>query len=65
VTDERYESELTEAAGNSVEQGVNEAGAPTTRGDEDFKIKKSQAKVAAKKKTKKKRKAQKAARKRH
>ncbi|HET8690203.1 MAG TPA: preprotein translocase subunit SecA, partial [Candidatus Saccharimonadales bacterium] len=66
VTDERYESELTAAAGNSVEQGVNEAGAPTTRGDEAFKVKKAQVKAtAAKKKTKKKRKAAKAARKRH
>ncbi|HET7630616.1 MAG TPA: preprotein translocase subunit SecA, partial [Candidatus Saccharimonadales bacterium] len=66
VTDEKYESELTAAAGNSVEQGVNEAGAPTTRGDQDFKVKKSQAKAAAaKKKTKKKRKAARSARKRH
>lgn len=66
VTDEKYDSQLTQAAGNSVEQGVNEAGAPTTRGDEDFKVKKAQAKaVATKKKTKKKRKAARTARKRH
>ncbi|HET6622313.1 MAG TPA: preprotein translocase subunit SecA [Candidatus Saccharimonadales bacterium] len=65
VTDEKYDSELTQAAGNSVEQGVNEAGAPTTRGDQDFKVKKAQTKTTAKKKTKKKRKAAKAARKRH
>lgn len=67
VTDDKYDSELTEAAKSSVERGVNEAGAPTLRGDDDFKVKKTNKTAATKKKTaaKKKRKAAKAARKRH
>jgi preprotein translocase subunit SecA len=64
VTDERYESELTQAAASAVERGVNEAGNPTEHGDEEFHVKK--AKVPAKKKAvKKKRKTARAARKRH
>lgn len=68
VTDDRYESELTEAARGSVERGVNEAGAPISRTSEnDFKVKKASKAVAAKKKAaaKKKRKTARAARKRH
>jgi len=64
VTDEVYESELTQAAKSSVEQGVNEVGSPTIMGDDDFKVKK--AKAATKKKAvKKKRKTARAARKRN
>lgn len=63
VTDDNYETDLTRAAKSAVETGVNELGAPTTRGDDDFKVKK--AKVAAKKKdVKKKRKTARTARKR-
>lgn len=68
MTDETYESELTQAAKSAVETGVNEVGAPTKHGDDDFKaVKKAGAeKVAAKKKAaKKKRKTARAARKRH
>jgi preprotein translocase subunit SecA len=64
VTDDRYESELTQAAAGSIERGVNEAGNPTQHGEEEFKVKK--AKVPAKKKAaKKKRKTARTARKRH
>lgn len=68
VTDDHYESELTQAARSSVEQGVNEVGSPTIMSDDDFKVKKaaSATKVADKKKAaKKKRKTARAARKRH
>jgi len=66
LTDDNYESELTRAAKNSVEQGVNELGNPSRHGDEDFKVKKAPAaKTNAKKKTaKKKRKNARASRKR-
>lgn len=63
LTDETYETELTKAAESAVEQGVNEIGAPTRHGDDEFKVKK--AKVTAKKKeVKKKRKTARQARKR-
>ena len=67
VTDDTYESELTQAAKGSIEQGVNEAGNPTGHGDDDFKVKKANKNVVDKKKAaaKKKRKTAKAARKRH
>ena len=67
VTDDTYESELTQAAGNSIEQGVNELGNPTGHHDDDFKAKKVNKNAADKKKAaaKKKRKTAKAARKRH
>lgn len=65
VTDEVYESDLTQAARSSVEQGVNEVGAPVTHtGDDDFKAKKQTA-TTKKKAAKKKRKTARAARKRH
>lgn len=66
VTDDTYDSQLTQAAASSVEQGVNEIGNPITRGDDDFKIKKTNKTAADKKKAaaKKKRKTAKAARKR-
>ncbi len=67
VTDDTYESELTQAAQSAVETGVNEVGAPSKHGDDDFKaVKKATAeKTAAKKKAaKKKRKSARAARKR-
>lgn len=67
ITDDTYDSQLTEAARSSVEQGVNEAGNPTEHSDDDFKVKKA-SKIAVDKKkaaAKKKRKATKAARKRH
>jgi preprotein translocase subunit SecA len=64
VTDDHYESELTQAAASAVERGVNEAGNPTEHGEKEFKVKK--AKVASKKKdAKKKRKSARTARKRH
>ncbi len=67
VTDDTYESELTQAAGNSIEQGVNELGNPTGHHDDDFKAKKVNKNATDKKKAaaKKKRKTAKAARKRH
>lgn len=67
VTDEVYDSELTEAAKGSVEKGVNEAGAPTVHHDDEYKIKKAEAKKSKKKHAaaKKKRKTAKASRKRH
>lgn len=65
VTDSEYESELTQAAESSVEVGVNEVGAPTKHGDDEFKAKKKQTEARGKKKAvKKKRKAARAARKR-
>ncbi len=67
LIDDEYESELTRAAKQAVEQGVNELGNPTTHtGDSDFKVKKaaSQKVKADKKKTaKKKRKTTRASRK--
>lgn len=67
VTDDTYESELTQAAKGSIEKGVNEAGNPTGHGDDDFKAKKVNKNATDKKKAaaKKKRKTAKAARKRH
>lgn len=66
VTDETYESELTQAAQSAVETGVNEIGAPEKHGDADFKVKKQKTEARGKKKAvKKKRKAARAARKRH
>ncbi len=67
MTDDIYESELTEAAKGAVEIGVNDVGAPTRHGDDEFKTKKKQLiEKNAKKKAsiKKKRKNAKAARKR-
>jgi preprotein translocase subunit SecA len=64
VTDDHYESELTQAAASAVERGVNEAGNPTAHNESEYKVKK--AKVASKKKdAKKKRKSARTARKRH
>jgi preprotein translocase subunit SecA len=66
VTDETYESELTQAAQSAVEVGVNEIGVAEKHGDDEFKVKKAKAEVRGKKKAvKKKRKAARAARKRH
>lgn len=65
MTDDTYESELTQAAKGAVEVGVNEVGAPEKHGDDDFKVKKARVEARGKKKAvKKKRKAAKAARKR-
>ena len=66
VTDDVYESELTQAAKSSVEKGVNEAGLPTIHHDDEFKVKKAEAKKTKKKHAavKKKRKTARAARKR-
>lgn len=65
MTDDTYDSELTQAAKGAVEVGVNEVGAPSKHGDDDFKIKKKQAdRVGKKKAAKKKRKATRASRKR-
>ena len=64
VTDEKYESELTQAAQSAVETGVNEVGAPTRHGDDEFKKKKQVEKSNKKKAIKKKRKTARAARKR-
>jgi len=66
ITDDTYDSELTQAARSSVEQGVNEAGNPTAHSDDDFAIKKTNKAVQAKKKqaAKKKRKTSRASRKR-
>ncbi len=67
VTDETYDSELTEAAKGAVEKGVNEAGVPTIHNEDEFKAKKAQVKATKKKHAaaKKKRKTARAARKRH
>lgn len=66
VTDETYESELTQAAQGAVETGVNEIGMPEKHGDDEFKAKKAKTEARGKKKAvKKKRKAARAARKRH
>jgi preprotein translocase subunit SecA len=66
VTDNRYDSELTNAARSSVERGVNEAGLPSVHGDDEFKLKKTPTGVAKKRDAaKKKRKTARAARKRH
>ncbi len=65
MTDDTYESELTQAARSAVETGVNEVGAPARHGDDEFKVKKKQLEVRGKKKAvKKKRKATRASRKR-
>lgn len=66
VTDETYESELTQAAQSAVETGVNEIGMPEKHGDDEFKAKKARVEARGKKKAiKKKRKAARTARKRH
>ena len=66
VTDDHYESELTQAAAGAVERGVNEAGNPTVHTEDEFKVKKAKVPAASKKKAvKKKRKVARAARKRH
>lgn len=66
VTDDHYESELTQAAQSSVERGVNEAGLPTIHTEDEYKAKKASTTVNKKKAAaKKKRKATRAARKRH
>ncbi len=66
VTDDHYESELTQAAQSSVERGVNEAGLPTIHSEDEYKAKKAATTVSKKKAAaKKKRKATRAARKRH
>ena len=41
VSDDEYDSELTRAAEKSVEQGVNEIGAPVVHSDSKFKVKKA------------------------
>lgn len=68
LEDDVYESDLTKAAANAVEQGVNELGNASTHvSDEDFKVKKAtsqKAKSARKKQAKKKRKAARSSRKR-
>ena len=65
MTDNEYDSELTEAARSAVETGVNEIGTPEKHGDDEFKAKKKQAERAEKKKAaKKKRKTARASRKR-
>ncbi len=68
LEDDVYESDLTKAAQNAVEQGVNELGNASEHvGDADFKIKKAhdqKAKTARKKAVKKKRKTARASRKR-
>lgn len=67
LEDNEYETDLTKAAASSVEQGVNELGAPSQHSDDDFKVKKDAAettKSLKKKAAKKKRKAAKTARKR-
>ncbi len=65
MTDDRYESELTQAAQSAIETGVNEVGAPTKHGDDEFNTKKKSAEAHTKKKAaKKKRKNARAARKR-
>jgi preprotein translocase subunit SecA len=58
VEDDEYQSDLTRAAENAVERGVNEVGLAETRSQDDFKVKKSDSvseknrakKTAAKKK---------------
>lgn len=68
LEDDVYESELTRAAANSIEQGVNELGsAESHTSDDDFKAKKDaseKVKADRKKAAKKKRKATRASRKR-
>ncbi len=66
VTDDHYDSELTQAAQSSVERGVNEAGLPTIHTEDEYKVKKASTAGSKKKAAaKKKRKATRAARKRH
>ncbi len=66
MTDDTYESELTQAAGSAVETGVNEIGMPEKHGEDEFKVKKGRSEIRGKKKAiKKKRKATRASRKRH
>ncbi len=67
VTDEKYESELTQAARSAVEIGVNEIGHAEKHSEAEFKVKKSPTETKAhdkKKAAKKKRKTTRAARKR-
>lgn len=68
IQDDVYESDLTKAAANAIEQGVNELGnASTHTSDDDFKVKKAEAhksKATKKKIAKKKRKSARASRKR-
>lgn len=65
VTDDTYDSELTQAAQSAVEMGVNEVGSPSKHSDDDFKVKKKHVEARGKKKAaKKKRKAARTARKR-
>lgn len=68
LEDDVYESELTKAAANAVEQGVNELGSTEAHvHDQDFKVKKAaeqKAKSDKKKSVKKKRKTARASRKR-
>lgn len=67
LADEKYESELTEAARASVEVGVNEVGTAERHSEDEFKLKKDTAKTKSqdkKKASKKKRKNARAARKR-
>lgn len=65
MTDDEYESELTEAARGAIETGVNEIGTPEKHGDDEFKVKKKQIERSNKKKAaKKKRKTARASRKR-
>jgi preprotein translocase subunit SecA len=49
-TEDHFESELTKAARQSVEQGVNEIGQPSAHGDADFKVKKKAVTTVTKKK---------------
>lgn len=68
LEDDVYESDLTKAAANAVEQGVNELGNASTHvSDDDFKVKKAasqKVKSDRKKAAKKKRKAARSSRKR-
>lgn len=68
LEDDVYESDLTKAAANAVEQGVNELGNASTHvSDDDFKVKKAASqkmKSDRKKAAKKKRKAARSSRKR-
>ena len=65
VTDDTYDSELTQAAQSAVEMGVNEVGSPSKHSDDDFRVKKKHVEARGKKKAaKKKRKAARTARKR-
>ncbi len=54
LVDDEYETELTKAAENSVEKGVNEISTSDHTSDDDFKTKPKQAKKSAKLEKKKK-----------